>query len=85
MTDRDYMSRAIALARKGEGRTNPNPIVGAVIVKNGRIIGEGYHAEYGGLHAERKAIASLTEPADGADMYVTLEPCAHYGKTPPCT
>ena len=85
MTDRDYMSRAIALARKGEGRTNPNPIVGAVIVKNGRIIGKGYHAEYGGLHAERKAIASLTEPADGADMYVTLEPCAHYGKTPPCT
>lgn len=85
MTDREYMERAIALAKKGLGWTNPNPMVGAVIVKNGRIIGEGYHARYGELHAERNAIAALREPADGATLYVTLEPCCHYGKTPPCT
>ncbi len=85
MTDRDYMNRAIELARLGTGGTNPNPLVGAVIVKDGRIIGEGYHRRYGELHAERNAIASLSEPAEGADIYVTLEPCCHYGKTPPCT
>ena len=85
MTDRDYMEYAIKLAQKGIGWTNPNPLVGAVIVKNGRIIGEGYHARYGELHAERNAIASLTESAEGATIYVTLEPCCHYGKTPPCT
>ena len=83
--DRKYMERAIELARKGIGRTNPNPRVGAVIVKDNRIIGEGYHEQYGGLHAERNAIASLTESAEGAEIYVTLEPCCHYGKTPPCT
>ena len=81
----DYMKRAVELALKGEGRTNPNPMVGAVIVKNGRIIGEGYHEQYGGLHAERNAFKSLSESAEGSDMYVTLEPCCHYGKTPPCT
>ena len=85
MTDRDYMARAIELAKKGEGWTNPNPMVGAVIVKNGKIIGEGYHEKCGQLHAERNAIASLTESAEGATIYVTLEPCCHYGKTPPCT
>lgn len=85
MTDQDYMARAISLAKRGEGWTNPNPMVGAVIVKNGKIIGEGYHARYGGLHAERNAIRSLSEPAKGATLYVTLEPCCHYGKTPPCT
>lgn len=85
MTDQDYMNRAIELAKKGEGWTNPNPMVGAVIVKDGRIIGEGYHRKYRELHAERNAIASLTESARGAVMYVTLEPCCHYGKTPPCT
>ena len=85
MTDQEYMRRAMELARKGEGWTSPNPMVGAVIVKEGRIIGEGYHARYGGLHAERNAIASLTESAEGATLYVTLEPCCHYGKTPPCT
>lgn len=85
MTDRDYMLRAIELAKRGRGFTNPNPVVGAVIVKDGKIIGEGYHERYGGLHAERNAIASLTEPAKGASIYVTLEPCCHYGKTPPCT
>lgn len=85
MTDRDYMLRAIELAEKGRGFTDPNPLVGAVIVKDGRIIGEGYHEIYGSLHAERNAIKHLTESAEGADMYVTLEPCCHYGKQPPCT
>lgn len=80
-----YMKRAIELAGKGGGFTAPNPLVGAVIVKNGRIIGEGYHEKYGGLHAERNAFGSLTESAEGADLYVTLEPCCHEGKTPPCT
>jgi len=85
MNDEKYMRRAIELARCGLGFTNPNPLVGAVIVKNGIVIGEGYHAKYGELHAERNAIASLSESAEGATMYVTLEPCCHYGKTPPCT
>ena len=85
MTDRDYMERAISLAERGRGWTNPNPMVGAVIVKNGTIIGEGYHAVCGGLHAERNAIASLTGSARGATLYVTLEPCCHCGRTPPCT
>ena len=75
MTDSDYMKRAIELAVRGRGMTNPNPVVGAVIVKDGRIIGEGWHQKYGGLHAERNAFASLTESAQGADLYVTLEPC----------
>lgn len=83
--DERYMLRAIELAKKGVGYTNPNPMVGAVIVKDGRIIGEGYHQRCGQLHAERNAFASLTESARGADLYVTLEPCCHYGKTPPCT
>lgn len=80
-----YMLRAIELAKKGLGHTNPNPLVGAVIVKDGVVIGEGYHERYGELHAERNAIASLRESAKGATIYVTLEPCCHYGKTPPCT
>lgn len=82
---KEYMRRAIELAKKGIGRVNPNPLVGAVIVKDGRIIGEGYHARYGDLHAERNAFANLTEDATGAEMYVTLEPCCHHGKQPPCT
>ena len=85
MTDRDYMERAIMLAQKGMGWTAPNPMVGAVIVKDGRIIGEGWHRRCGDLHAERNAIASLTESAEGATIYVTLEPCCHHGRTPPCT
>lgn len=85
MTDRDYMLRAIELAKKGSGFVNPNPAVGAVIVKDGRIIGEGYHRSYGQLHAERDAFSRLTESAEGATIYVTLEPCCHYGKQPPCT
>lgn len=83
--DKKFMERAIELAKKGTGAVNPNPLVGAVIVKDGRIIGEGYHAQYGGLHAEREAIANLTESAVGAELYVTLEPCNHTGKQPPCT
>ncbi len=85
MTEQEYMRRAIALAKKGEGWCHPNPMVGAVIVKDGRIIGEGYHARRGEAHAERNAIAALTESAEGSTIYVTLEPCCHYGKTPPCT
>ena len=81
----EYMIRAIELAKKGEGFVNPNPLVGAVIVKNNKIIGEGYHTRYGCLHAEREAIKSLKETAKGADMYVTLEPCCHHGTNPPCT
>ncbi|MBQ3378356.1 MAG: bifunctional diaminohydroxyphosphoribosylaminopyrimidine deaminase/5-amino-6-(5-phosphoribosylamino)uracil reductase RibD [Clostridia bacterium] len=79
------MRRALELAKRGLGRTNPNPIVGAVIVKDGRIIGEGWHEKYGELHAERNAIANCREDMRGATIYVTLEPCCHYGKTPPCT
>ena len=85
MTDREYMERAIELAGRGRGWTNPNPLVGAVIVKDGRVIGEGWHARWGELHAERNAIRSLRESAEGATLYVTLEPCCHYGRTPPCT
>lgn len=85
MESRDYMLRAIELAKLGAGFTAPNPMVGAVIVKNGKIIGEGFHKKCGELHAERNAIASLTESAEGADIYVTLEPCCHHGRTPPCT
>ena len=80
-----YMQRAIELARKGTGHVAPNPLVGAVIVKNGEIIGEGYHAKYGELHAERHALSRCTQSPCGADIYVTLEPCCHHGKQPPCT
>lgn len=83
--DYSYMELAISLAKQGEGRVNPNPLVGAVIVKNNRIIGQGYHKQYGGLHAEREAFQNLTENCQGAEMYVTLEPCCHHGKQPPCT
>ncbi|MBD8974028.1 MAG: bifunctional diaminohydroxyphosphoribosylaminopyrimidine deaminase/5-amino-6-(5-phosphoribosylamino)uracil reductase RibD, partial [Clostridiales bacterium] len=82
-----YMRRAIELAKSGVGKVNPNPLVGAVIVKDGQIISEGYHAKYGDLHAERNAFRNLknAEEAKGAEMYVTLEPCCHQGKQPPCT
>jgi diaminohydroxyphosphoribosylaminopyrimidine deaminase / 5-amino-6-(5-phosphoribosylamino)uracil reductase len=82
--DVQYMERALELAKKGAGYTNPNPLVGAVIVKDGRIIGEGYHEVYGSHHAEVNAFRNATEDVKGATMYVTLEPCSHYGKTPPC-
>ncbi len=84
-SDEIYMRRAIELAKKGGGWVRPNPQVGAVIVKDGRIIGEGYHKRCGDLHAERNAFANLTESAEGATIYVTLEPCCHHGKQPPCT
>ncbi len=84
LTDEGFMRRALRLARKGEGRVSPNPLVGAVIVRDGRIIAEGYHRRYGENHAEIDAIANATEPVAGATFYITLEPCSHYGKTPPC-
>ena len=88
-SDRDefFMRRAIELAKCGAGWTNPNPLVGAVIVKDGIVLGEGFHKKYGGLHAEREALADCERRgnnARGADIYVTLEPCAHFGKQPPC-
>lgn len=79
------MQLALNYAQNGCGWVNPNPMVGAVVVKNGRVIGTGYHQKYGALHAERNALACCTEPPQGATLYVTLEPCSHYGKTPPCT
>ena len=81
----EYMRRALELARKVEGHTSPNPMVGCVVVKDGRIISEGYHEKYGEFHAERNALTRCTEDTAGADLYVTLEPCCHQGKTPPCT
>lgn len=85
MIDEKYMHLALELAKKGSGYVNPNPMVGAVIVKDDRIIGQGYHARYKDLHAERAALLSCTESPRGAEMYVTLEPCCHYGNQPPCT
>lgn len=82
--DKKYMARALELAALGEGAVNPNPLVGAVVVKNNKVIGEGYHKKYGGPHAEVFALEMAGEEARGADIYVTLEPCSHYGKTPPC-
>lgn len=79
-----YMKRALALAKKGLGAVSPNPMVGAVIVKNDEIIGEGYHQKFGGDHAEVMAINNAVESVRGATMYVTLEPCCFHGKTPPC-
>ena len=79
-----YMQRAMTLAALGKGLVHPNPLVGAVIVKNNEIIGEGYHQKYGGPHAEIVALNQATQDVKGATMYVTLEPCSHHGKTPPC-
>lgn len=84
MKEKKYMELALELAKKGEGKVNPNPLVGAVVVKDGKIIGQGYHKEYGGPHAEVFALREAGSEAKGADIYVTLEPCSHYGKTPPC-
>jgi diaminohydroxyphosphoribosylaminopyrimidine deaminase/5-amino-6-(5-phosphoribosylamino)uracil reductase len=85
--DTKYLRKALALAEGGRGRVSPNPLVGAVVVRGGEVIGEGFHAELGGLHAERAALADAArrgEDAAGATMYVTLEPCAHQGRQPPC-
>lgn len=88
-TDLQFMQRCIQLAQLGAGHVAPNPMVGAVVVHNGRIIGEGYHERYGGPHAEVNAIASVAEEdrplLKSSTMYVSLEPCAHFGKTPPCS
>ncbi len=85
MNDSKYMQLALHIAKKGCGWVAPNPMVGAVIVKNGQIIGQGWHEKYGQPHAERNALASCTESPEGATIYVTLEPCCHYGRQPPCT
>ena len=82
--DRQFMLRAMELAERGKGFVNPNPLVGALIVRGDRIIGEGWHEYYGGLHAERNAFKNCIEDPRGATLYVTLEPCCHHGKTPPC-
>ena len=84
MQDKEYMKKALSLAKKGQGFVSPNPLVGAVVVRNGKIIGQGYHQKYGDLHAERKALESCIQSPQDATMYVTLEPCCHFGKTPPC-
>lgn len=81
----DYMKIAISLALKAKGDTSPNPLVGAVVVKKGRIIGRGYHRRCGEAHAEIAALNEAGKKAEGAVLYVTLEPCAHFGRTPPCT
>ena len=83
--EEQFMKRVLDLARQGEGRVSPNPLVGCVVVKNHAILAEDFHREYGGFHAERNALLSCGEQAAGADLYVNLEPCCHHGKTPPCT
>jgi len=84
MTDNDYMTRALALAARGLCTTTPNPRVGCVIVGDGEVVGEGWHARAGGPHAEVVALQAAGERARGATAYVTLEPCHHHGRTPPC-
>ena len=85
-TDQAHLARAIELAERGRGRVSPNPMVGAVVVKVGEVLGEGFHGAFGGPHAEREALAACAD-ADtaGATMYISLEPCCHHGQTPPCT
>jgi diaminohydroxyphosphoribosylaminopyrimidine deaminase / 5-amino-6-(5-phosphoribosylamino)uracil reductase len=84
MTDEEWMRRVVGLAEKGRGKTSPNPMVGALIVKRGKIVGEGYHAKAGGPHGEIVALRQAEAKARGATLYINLEPCTHYGKTPPC-
>jgi diaminohydroxyphosphoribosylaminopyrimidine deaminase/5-amino-6-(5-phosphoribosylamino)uracil reductase len=85
-TDHAHLARAIELAEGGRGRTTPNPLVGAVVVAGGEVIGEGFHTAYGKLHAEREALAACAgSDTRGATLYVSLEPCCHHGQTPPCT
>lgn len=81
------MQRALHLARQGQGKVSPNPMVGCVITKDGKIIGEGWHQKYGEAHAEKNAIDSVSDRnlLKGSTVYVNLEPCSHYGKTPPCS
>jgi diaminohydroxyphosphoribosylaminopyrimidine deaminase/5-amino-6-(5-phosphoribosylamino)uracil reductase len=84
MTEEQAMARALELALRGWGRVHPNPLVGAVLLKDGAVVGEGFHAEFGGPHAEVAALRACADPR-GATCVVNLEPCAHHGKTPPCT
>lgn len=84
MNDHFFMERALELALNAQGRTSPNPLVGCVLVKEGRIIGEGYHAKAGTPHAEVNALRAAGDQASGSEAYVTLEPCSHFGRTPPC-
>jgi diaminohydroxyphosphoribosylaminopyrimidine deaminase/5-amino-6-(5-phosphoribosylamino)uracil reductase len=83
--DKKYMQQCLTLARKGAGSVSPNPMVGCVIVKNGKVIGTGYHQKFGEVHAEVNAINSAKESVSGATVYVNMEPCNYFGKTPPCT
>jgi diaminohydroxyphosphoribosylaminopyrimidine deaminase/5-amino-6-(5-phosphoribosylamino)uracil reductase len=83
--DGRWMQRALELAERGRGWVEPNPLVGAVVIRDGRLVGEGWHRRFGEAHAEIEALTSAGESARGANMYVTLEPCCHHGKTPPCT
>ncbi len=83
--DEQFMRRALRLAKRGAGRTSPNPMVGAVVVRDGRVVGEGFHERVGGPHAEVHALRRAGESARGATLYVSLEPCNHHGRTPPCT
>jgi diaminohydroxyphosphoribosylaminopyrimidine deaminase/5-amino-6-(5-phosphoribosylamino)uracil reductase len=85
MEDVSFLDRAVDLADRGWGRVQPNPLVGAVIVKDGQVVGEGWHRVFGGPHAEIEALRMAGAAARGATLYVSLEPCAHTGKTPPCT
>src|SRR5690606_31339754 len=85
MNDARHMQRAIELARRGEGLVEPNPMVGCVLVRHDAVVGEGWHQQFGGPHAEVEALRMAGPAARGATAYVTLEPCAHTGKTPPCT
>ena len=81
----DFMYRALSLAERGRGRTSPNPMVGAVLVKDGQIVGEGFHPRADESHAEIFALRQARDAARGASLYVNLEPCCHFGRTPPCT
>src|SRR5258708_6277671 len=84
-TDESWMRRALELAERGRGAVEPNPLVGAVVVRDGLVVGEGWHQRFGEAHAEVHALAAAGDAARGATLYVTLEPCCHHGKTPPCT
>src|SRR5262245_3643054 len=83
--DQTWMRQALELAERDRGHVEPNPLVGAVVVRGERLVGEGWHECYGEAHAEVNALAAAREAARGATLYVTLEPCCHHGKTPPCT
>ncbi|MEQ8837494.1 MAG: bifunctional diaminohydroxyphosphoribosylaminopyrimidine deaminase/5-amino-6-(5-phosphoribosylamino)uracil reductase RibD, partial [Lacipirellulaceae bacterium] len=83
--DHLHMARALELARRGQGFVEPNPMVGCLLVREGEVVGEGYHKKFGGPHAERNALKEARDAAQGATAFVTLEPCCHTGKTPPCT